>query len=277
MKVSMYRNITDTSGKEGNLLSFLTTNKWQSLAEQIRNTPDKEERTHLKKSLPCCTPSGLFTERKKSGLIKHSGVICIDIDQAENPLINEWQSFVNELGVLNEILFAGVSVSGNGAFALIPIKYPEKHELHFKAIEEDFLRMGIVIDTACKDVSRLRFYAYNPKPYINKQATTYRRIYQPKPIIYKSFTDTNEVESLVKKIVSTNTNIVPDYESWFQVGGALSNVPNGRELFHQISRIDSTKYDYNECNRQFDHIKAQSGININTLFYYAKINGITIQ
>jgi hypothetical protein len=275
--VSIYKNVTDTTGAQGNLFSFLTTDKWKPLSDKVRNATDKETRSALKKSLPCCTPSGLFNERNKGGLIKHSGFLCVDIDGQDNPAITDWQGFVEELGHLKETYFAGLSVSGGGAFCLIPISDPKQHEEHFRAIEEDFIRYGIIIDHACKDVSRLRIYSYNDAPYINERAKVYTRIFKPKPIRNNFYSNGDDVDRLVHKIVETQTNIVPDYQSWFEVAGALANVPNGRELFHAVSRIDGTKYDPKECDKQFDRIRAGAGININTLFYYAKLNGVTLK
>lgn len=275
--VSIYKNISDTAGQRGDLYSFLTTDKWKYLSDQVRMESDKESRTNLKKQLPCCTPSGLFAERSKAGLIQHSGIICIDIDGADNPSISDWQGFIEEIGHLQEVSFAGISVSGAGAFCMIPISDPKQHEKHFFAIEEDFIRYGIIIDHACKDVCRLRIYSYNDNPHINKNPKTYARIYRPKQIKNNYYSSGSDVDALVKKIIDTQTNIVPDYHTWFEVAGALANVPNGRELFHAISRIDSLKYQPDECDKQFSKVKAGAGININTLFYHAKNYGITLK
>ena len=121
MNVSIYKNITDTIGVSGQLISFLTTDKWQNLSIQVRNETYKEMRNQLKRRLPCCTPSGLFKRRNKAYLIKHSGYICVDIDEEDNPSINDWQGFITELGHLKETVFAGLSVSGE-AHSLIQIR-----------------------------------------------------------------------------------------------------------------------------------------------------------
>lgn len=277
MNISIYKNITDTVGVRGQLIPFLTTDKWKDLSDQVRNETDKEIRNQHKRRLPCCTPSGLFKRRNKVDLIKHSGYICIDIDEEDNPRIDDWQGFVTELGHLKETVFAGLSVSGNGAFSLIQISDPMQHELHFKALEEDYLRYGIVIDHACKDVSRLRIYSYNEQPYINSNASVYTRKFKPAVNKNNFYSGSQDVDKLVSKIVDANINIVPDYKSWFEVAGALANIDNGRELFHAISSIDAVKYNYKECDKQFDKVRAGAGININTLFYLAKQNGITLK
>ena len=277
MKVSIYKNIADTTGAPGDLMAFMTTDKWRDLSLAIRAEKDKEKRTRLKKDLPCCTPSGLFRERKKNGLIKHSGLICIDIDGDDNPTVNDWQGQVSQLGHIREVMFAGLSVSGNGAFCLIRIADPTQHERHFKAIEEDFWRYGIIVDKACKDVSRLRFYSHNDAYYLNEQATTYTRLYRPPKQMDKFVSNGDDVSKLVEKIVSTHTNIVPDYHAWFEVAGALANVSGGREMFHAISRIDAAKYDPRKCDKQFDAVSGGKGIGISTLFYHAKNKGITLK
>ena len=36
----------------------------------------------------CVTPSGTFKERRESCIIKHTGLLCIDIDAKDNPIID---------------------------------------------------------------------------------------------------------------------------------------------------------------------------------------------
>lgn len=276
MEVSIYKNVLDQIGAKGNLISFLTTDKWKDLSTQIRNEKNPQTKLELKKKLPACCVSGLFEKRCKSGLIKHSGFICIDIDAKDNPSITDWQDFIFQLGNIQEVYFANISVSGNGAFCLIRIKDPNQHESHFKAICEDFNNLGIKIDESGKDVSRLRFYSYNERYYLNKDAKVYTKVYKPKVTKLKQIkTSDNDVERLIKKIVSSGVNLTESYNDWFKVGSALSNVPNGRYYFHQLSRL-SSKYNYKECDKQFDKINPNGGIGIATLFEVSKQHGITL-
>ena len=287
MTVSIYKNSTDTEGRNVDLFKILTTAKWQHLTDKVRAETNKAKRDKLKQQLlPAFTPSGVFRkdERNNEGLVKHSGYMCIDIDGDDNPTIKDWQSVVFELGKLPQIAFAGLSASGNGVFAIIPIKYPDKHKEHFEAFQKSFAKRGLVIDPKCGNVSRLRFYSYNNKYYINKEAEPYMHLYtEPRKSMqtsahYKTTVQSGEsdVDALVRKIVAMGVNIVPDYDSWFNVGSALSNVANGRELFHRISQVDASKYNYKRCNRQFDNLKPGKGISINTLFHIAKNNGVTL-
>lgn len=287
MTISIYKNVADTVGANVDLFTVLTTNKWQHLTEKVRAETNKAKRDKLKQQLlPAFTPSGVFKEnnRTDAGLVKHSGYMCIDIDGDDNPTIKDWQSVVFELGKLPQIAFAGLSASGNGVFAIIPIKYPDKHKEHFEAFQKSFAKRGLIIDPKCGNVSRLRFYSYNKHYYINKNAEPYTPLYkQPqivkpiKPYSTNPHSGESDVEALVREIVTMGINIVPDYDTWFNVGSALSNVSNGRELFHRISQVDASKYNYKKCDKQFDHLKPGKGITINTLFYVAEKHGVTLK
>ena len=287
MRVNIYKNVRDTKGATANLFTILTTDKWRTLSDKVRAEKDDDKRKELKLQLPAFTPSGTFTTRNIKGLIKHSGYMCIDIDGDDNPTIKDWQAVVHQLGKLPEVAFAGLSVSGNGVFALIPIKYPDRHIAHFRALQKSLSKRGLVIDPKCSDVSRLRFYSYNKHYYINKDAKQYTPLYNKPQALQPTYThiplsnsmpsDESDAEALVKEVVARGVNIVPNYNDWFKVGAALSNVSNGRQLFHNISQIDSNKYNYKECNKQFDSIKPGGGITINTLFYIANQYGVVLR
>lgn len=268
-KVSIYKNVFDSKGGIGNLFSFLTTDRWKDDSIRVRNEKNEEKRKQIKLQLPACTPSGLF--ENKTTLIQHSGLICIDIDGKDNPKITNYNSFIEELGNLQEVAFAGKSVSGNGAFAIIPIKYPDRHVDHFRALEEDFLRHGIVIDHLCKNPNRLRTYSYNDKPYINHDAKVYRRCFQPiKRQTHAYLGDNDIVDQYARKVIERGLIIAPTYSTWFELAASLASVPNGRELFHAISSLDTHKYNFKEAEKQFNSVKASGGIGAGTFIHLCK-------
>lgn len=162
-----------------NLLTWLTSTQHADKVERIRTTDDKEQRNLLKLSLPAITPSGTFTERKNVKLIEHSGLMCLDIDYDDNEHIYNWDAFRDELRKIKNVAYCGKSVSGNGYFVIIPIAYPEQHKAHFEHLKHDFLKFGVVLDNACKDVARLRIYSYDADAYFNHEAETYYSIYKP--------------------------------------------------------------------------------------------------
>lgn len=277
-EVSIYKNLFDNQGTVCKLFNFLTSDKWKEQCQAVRNESGKKQRNELKKQLPAITPSGRFGKRGKRYLIKHSGYICIDIDSADNPRITDFGAFVKELGLIDEVAFAGLSVSGKGAFCLIPIAETDKHEAHFRQLEEDFLRLGIIIDYACKDVSRARLYSYNKEYYYNSNPKIYRSLYTYKHVPKRyPVSATNDVEAMAKKVIETHTIIAPTYDKWFKLAAALSEVQGGKELFHAISAIDTVKYNQQQAEKQFNRVRQSGGIGISTFFYLCKQAGITLK
>ena len=66
--------------------------------------------------------SGIFQPtRKAENLVKHSGLICVDIDRQDNLQIDNWDEVKQELSKLPQIAYASLSVSGNGYFVTIPL------------------------------------------------------------------------------------------------------------------------------------------------------------
>jgi len=214
ISVSCFKNALCKQPVTVNLMTWLTSAKFKSLVEQIRATTDKTQRDFLKKQLPAITPSGIFSHRAKAGLINHSRLMAFDIDFKGNNQITNYNDLKAEIANLKEIAYCGLSASGNGFWGLIPIKYPEKHESHFKALEIAFMRWGIKIDPACKDVCRLRFYSFDPNAYFNHNAEIFTRLIKPapneQPFVNLNFTlDKRPIEIAVKMI-----HQAPDDEKW---------------------------------------------------------------
>jgi hypothetical protein len=259
----------------------------KSQVENIRTITDKESRNKLKASLPCITPSGIFSERKVAGLVKHSGYMCIDIDAKDNPQIQDFAECRNNLSKIKNIMYAGLSVSGNGVFALIPIRYPEKHVAHFKALEMCFAKLGITIDKSCKDVSRLRAASYDAEAHININALEFTEFFDYMNMVEKSFTKTPYVEvqssrpedftkrkvlEILNILNSCSIDITENYEQWFQIGCALANEfgEEGREMFQLVS-LNHPKYHMEAVDRKFTEcLNGKYSYSIGTFFYWAE-------
>ena len=132
------------------------------LIDEIRN-PDltKDQKNEIKKKLPCITWSGTFSKRQASALIRYSGIICLDIDDAIPDLKNDpyvWASFI--------------SPSGNGLKVLIKTNgTSDDHLNNFLAIQEYFKDThGIELDQSGKDLARACFASHDPELYINENA-----------------------------------------------------------------------------------------------------------
>lgn len=180
IEVSCFKSYTDPDNpKLVKLLTWLQSDKYREKVLQIRSTQDKKKRDRLKAMLPAITPSGIFSHRKEEGLIRHSGFICLDIDRNGNEHIGNFAELKTHLSKFRNVAYCGLSVSGTGYFVLIPLAYPERHKEQFAALEQDFARYGILIDPACKDVTRLRGYSYDEDAFFRQYAIPYSKLSEP--------------------------------------------------------------------------------------------------
>lgn len=246
-----------------NLLTWLRSIKYKNQVEQIRQIADKKERDGLKAQLPGITPSGLFSWRASSGLLKHSGLIQFDIDLKENQHIQNFAELKRELSKIQNIAYCGLSVSGLGYWGLIPIFDPTKHAAYFDSIKTDFLTFGIVIDPIVRNVASLRGYSFDPAAYFNHEANIYAKTLQLKTYYYPRMSanadfgfnnECGKVEAYINKIELLRIDLTTNYADWFAIGCAFANSfgENGRTFFHRVSQFYHA-YDFNKTDRQFTH------------------------
>lgn len=266
-----------SSPRDTNLWWCLTTDRYRGKVEAIRAMSDADTRTKKKKQLPGFTPSGCFSERKAKGLIKHSGYICLDVDAKENLQITDWQRFIHDVGNKYPfIAYAGLSVSGKGCFLIVPIKHTERHTQHFDALVAD-LNPDVIVDKSGRDVSRYRFMSFNADPFINPDADTYGKFIEPIKAERKDYEGTDRgIQLLYDAVMASGKNITERYSDWLSLACSLRDVPNGRQMFHDISTFDS-RYNRDQCDEQFDAILNGKGYSIATFFWIAKQNGITVR
>ena len=180
----------------------------------------------------------------------------------------------------------GLSVSCRGVFGLIPIRFPEKHKEHFEALKVAFSKLGIVLDKACSDVTRLRIYSYDKDAYFNENAVMFNEIFEykfdtsylPKNEIIENSSQNNEdtfkkVQRILNEIENTGIDITKNYNQWFNIGCALANEfgEEGREFFHVTSR-NHNKYHPESCDNLYSTCleRKYSEIGIGTFFHWAR-------
>lgn len=285
--ITIYGSAYDSKGTVGTLSEFLFGDFSREDVLRIRSTSEKSEKAYLKRLLPCATISGVFgPTRNSKNLKQHSGFVCLDIDGKDNPDITNWDYLKEQLAAIPQIAFSSLSVSGKGLFLLVPIQYTSCHKGHFLQLEEDFKRMGIVLDHNCSDVSRLRTKSYDANPYVNENALIYNKvkvIERPKLVIYSAnvnFGNGNIIEQVAcccDIISSRGIDITSNYENWVKVGFALASLgESGRPFFHVCSS-QNVKYNRDETDRKFDNLlKGNGSITIATFFKICKDYGVYI-
>ena len=321
--VTLYNHLFDKVGKDINLYSYLKNglNEMSFDYSNYKKFKDKEMyrnmfeyiikgdtdpnnylkwiRTQdnykdIKTLLPFTTTSGTFKDgHKNDNLIKHNNLIGIDIDLKDNT--TDMNIIYNRLKRLKYIAYIGHSASGKGIYCIIPILDSDKHLEHFLSIENEFKEMGIKIDTTCKDVSRIRFYCYDPNAYFNEKATTYTLLYTP-PIEEKTDKQENKIKqnkqnnnanthinidnkqlkNAINDIQDNHIDITKPYENWRNLAFIFYNEfgEEGRQLFHIISG-NHPEYDKERTNEEYDKAKKYDykDLHLNTfyhLYYEAK-------
>jgi hypothetical protein len=216
IEVSCFKNYEGVKPKPVNLLAWLTSDKYKSEVEAIRAMATKAERDAVKNKLPAITPSGVFSYRSKGNLIRHTGIICIDIDLKGNENVGNYDQIRELLATVPFIAYVGKSVSGTGFFAMVstPVAKDEaEHTQIYTALESDFLKAGLLLDST-SDITRLRGYSYDPDAYFNHNPEQYTRKVIPEekkkeakqPKVVRSFTSRNGHTSDADKSVVEDFN-----------------------------------------------------------------------
>ena len=288
-KVSLYAQYSATTNEVVTLGEFLFNDGMRQRVEEVRRTTDEGTRKKMKSQLPCATISGIFNgSHAAKNLIEHSGLICIDIDQKENPHINDWEYLKEQISTIKYVAFAGLSVSGKGVFVIIPIPpcKAETHAKYYASLETAFAKCGVVTDQNCKDVCRLRGASYDPHAYFNPNAELFTKLPpkpQPKPTARTvcNFTskprDTiGKVEWCVGQIVQKHIDLTTNYDDWYKLGFALASLgEQGRQLYHSVSQFYNG-YNERETDAKFTHLlRSHNGaIGIGSFFEVCKRWGI---
>lgn len=270
-----------------NLLTWLNSTKHKDKVMRIRQEDDLNLKKELKKELPAITPSGLFSkELKQEHLIRHSGLICLDIDGKDNLHILNYCEIKGQLIKVPQVAYCGLSVSGDGYFVLIPIDHPSQHEVLYRALIEAFKAQGLILDTKCININRLRFYSHDPGAYFNHDAIPYSfdsRLGTVKVSRYthhvQESTQCNDelAQKFISQITSTKVDITSDPEDWIRIAYAFASLgEQGRQYFHEVS-VYYPNYDPNECDRTFNScLKNKKGtVSIGSFIYICKKYGIT--
>ena len=299
VKCSVYRSAKDRIGTgDMTITEFLLGERWKGpvlrLRDMVAEYGPLEAKKHedyklTKQQLPGATLSGLFSRRKGDCLIQHTGFVAIDIDLGDNTSIGNFGTILRTLRHRAEVAMYMRSCSGTGYFALIPLAYPEHHKEQFRALQKEYAAMGIVLDNACSDITRIRFASYDEHPYVNEQAIPYMGVdlgsqtLAPRAAVYGGHVDSMDskvqaVETLVSKLERHHIDITDSYNDWYRIGFALANLPNpiGRQMFHRVSAI-CKKYNPQECDKKFDTLQRPEKIGLGTFFHICEDYGITLK
>lgn len=286
-KIAEYNSSVNTP-VEIPLTEFLSKGaEIQDTINRCRAISDKDERQRFKRdNLGAAAISATFRTRSKNVKLEdkiknYNALMVLDFDDEENP-----DALRSDLRSLPYIYYAGLSVSGKGLFAIVPLDTGDyrMHKAFFDALKDEMASLGHTIDKACSDVTRLRYVSYDPALYFNDNCEPYSLPEEPEDFAAPLEEDMpfepmeptgNErmrlyVEEWEKKKVPLD-----DYADWVAVGISLSHEgESGLEAFKRVSRF-SMKYSEAETEKKFrGFVKGDYSPGLGTFFYKCHQYGV---
>ncbi|MBO5800907.1 MAG: PriCT-2 domain-containing protein [Alistipes sp.] len=264
MNVSYFSDIYNSRTPIGSLPleTILFSERVRARVEALRGLPYGSEAFQLaKRQMPCYTPSGVFEVRNSEGLIKHSGVLCIEWDKVEDVDVLK-----DLLGGLPFVYYAGLSCSGRGVFALVKIADPTKHREYFKALSEYFGGIGYRVDESGKDVCRLRVASFDDTPIFNPDSEMWNELPREVAPTYTprlaTATDERLLLAGVDYITRNSIDITQGRSNWLAIGSCVKSImgAGGEDVFVALSRYHP-KYRENDARKTY-HTISGSGYGI---------------
>ena len=283
MLISSYKNVHDKQDVDieiDNFLEGVRSGRWQDIALEVRNAPNKEIKDLIKKKAPLVTISGSFAERKADALRKHSNFIAIDIDNLDDPAATKKRIQADPY-----IYAAFISISGQGLCLIVKID-GTRHLDAFNGIAAYlYNEYQLIVDQSGKDIARARFVSYDPFLLLNTKSATFKK-YLPKKKEYKQakvVVIKSDFDAIIDQMDKKGLNLCEDYSEWIRIAYALVSEfgEEGRNHFHTLSS-HSSKYNSLDCDSQFDaclknHSESKSKkSSIGTIYFHAKQNAIDV-
>lgn len=219
----------------------------QDKQAELRTLTDKTAiQSYKRNNFPAFAPSVTFNQygTTKENVKQINSIVCIDVDGQDNNYMSTSQ-MKQIVSNINCVFYAQESASGKGIFCLIQVSDTNKFKEHFNALQEIFKDKGLIIDAQCKDINRKRFIAYDPMPYINRNATIYKEtkvdiIIQPInqnatttpthqarttwPSGWAHYSDAQKAEYIVNQCITNNILINKTHADSLTIASALKTI-----------------------------------------------------
>ena len=148
----------------------ITTRKYYPETRDLRGITDDDKARDFKgQNLDYVTPSGIFSYCSDNSLIKHSGVLCMDLDHLDNRVEDMFQLLIHEPMFLTLLLFRSPRGSGLKWFIHIDLSRCD-HRTWFTAVRNYLMHTYHLedkqVDKACGNPSRACYLCYDPEAYL---------------------------------------------------------------------------------------------------------------
>lgn len=270
ISVGYFCNYYDKVSKQTKLYDCLKTIPENLINDfvRLRTIFDQDIQKEEKKKFPMFTPSAIcgFDEngegtRKHDYVIQKNNIMAIDIDKQDNERV-DMNYLKHALFRLPYVYAVSYSIRGNGLFMIIAIEDVNDLVKHFKALENEYRASGIVIDKACKDLTRGRYISYDPGvliktegeiiPYAKKYEEIQRLRVRP---VYQGSNDLAYDDIFVYKTISKIIDYgysSDDYSQWLVDAFRLGTLGSlGEDLFLLLSKNSQGYKSERECLTKF--------------------------
>ena len=287
--VSLFKNCRSTVPVEDieflDVLHRIKGGYWQDEFFSYRSVlkkygPMAQETKVAKEKLSCFIPSGRFAGgRKRSNLAEHSSILNIDIDAKHNVGI-DLPEFKDTLFGDKHVYAGHLSVSGMGVSLYVKIN-PEKHVESFLAMEKYFAEeFKIIIDPACKDVTRLRFVGYDEELYINERSARWGKYEKKESVDFQfrrvAYCDT-DIEFVLQQLERDRRDITANYADGVKIGFAFNTEfgEAGLDFFQRVCQFRKG-YDPAKTAVKYKQCVGSKSVTISSFFWIAQQAGYEI-
>jgi hypothetical protein len=185
------------------IVKRIQTGKSIEIIDRVRSAKSKKEADLIKQELPCILFAGEFAQRNGNGLIKHSGLMCVDFDKYENDEVMLEHRAMLQQNPHFVLLFTSPSGNGLKGVVKIPEATKETHSKYFKSFQEKF--DFEYWDKSCSNVDRVCYESFDPNIYVNLEA----EIFEPQ-LIDKGYSNyekaplipVTDEDKIIEKIMS---------------------------------------------------------------------------
>ena len=236
----------------------------------IDRQANESEYRQAKAKVLSFTPSCVCASTTAKEIKQVNPLIAVDLDEKDNKglSLEEIRKRVNSLPY---VMYSSMSVGGKGMYALISILEENKNDFKgvFNALNEDFIKLGLKLDSSCINVNRERYMSYDDNEYWNDKAEIYdKKISIPtqvinnpikrvgnnatKPLTAREY---NKVKSMVEDIKANKLQLTKNHTDTLMLANCIANVwgENGRELIH-IIRQQRSGYDGYKTDSNYDYV-----------------------
>ena len=149
---------------------YIITRRYMSETEQLRTITDDDKARDFKgQHLDYVTPSGVFSYCSDNSLVKHSGVLCMDLDYLGNRVEELFQLLIHDPMFQTLLLFRSPRGFGLKWFIHIDLTRCD-HRTWFQAIRNYLMHTYHLedkqVDKACGNPSRACYLCHDSKAYL---------------------------------------------------------------------------------------------------------------